>query len=239
MPVYLLSPNQADEFARLPEAAMDIHLGHSGNALQIVIGCRVAVTYDVDSFRSLAQAQGDQLIDIRAVPNGTPEAYCTALGATQALPALQPLEEDDVRSAISFLRTTPVGGIAPTPPAPTPVFGHLPFKAMTRTSEKFYRYEAFPASRRVTRTGLSSGSYAAPASEDPFTPTGLSAVGRYALPSLLPACWRYEIEPPVGTTIHCGASVPLYGQSGGAVEVCFPAGFAGGTNTGPSVIPEF
>jgi hypothetical protein len=64
----------------------------------------------------------------------------------------------------------------------------------------------------------------------PFTPTGLSAVGRFALPLLFPACWRYELTLPLGTRLFYGASVPLYGQSGGTVEVMFPDLF---TNVGP------
>jgi hypothetical protein len=37
----------------------------------------------------------------------------------------------------------------------------------------------------------------------------------------LPACYRYELQPDANTDIECGASVPLYGQSGGGVEVKF------------------
>jgi len=46
-------------------------------------------------------------------------------------------------------------------------------------------------------------------------------VARFALPSLMPACYRYELQPVTGTVIECGAAVPLYGQSGGGVEVKF------------------
>ena len=48
------------------------------------------------------------------------------------------------------------------------------------------------------------------------------AVARFALPNLMPACYRWELQPDSGTLIECGASVPLYGQSGGGVEVRFP-----------------
>jgi hypothetical protein len=37
-----------------------------------------------------------------------------------------------------------------------------------------------------------------------------------------PACFRWELQPPANELIECGASVPLYGQSGGGVEVRFP-----------------
>ena len=68
---------------------------------------------------------------------------------------------------------------------------------------------------------IAQDTYAAPASEAPFALTGFAAVVRFALPTLMPACFRYELQPVTGTTIECGAAVPLYGQSGGGVEVKF------------------
>jgi hypothetical protein len=68
---------------------------------------------------------------------------------------------------------------------------------------------------------IAQDTYAAPASEAPFAVTGFAAVARFALPNLMPACFRYELQPVAGTLIECGASVPLYGQSGGGVEVKF------------------
>src|SRR5215831_12422856 len=82
-----------------------------------------------------------------------------------------------------------------------------------------------------------SGTYGFPESELPFVPTGFAAVGRYALPDLPPACRRYEIIPPPGHTIECGASVPLYGQAGGGVEVRFPKTFTAATLSGPTILP--
>jgi hypothetical protein len=37
----------------------------------------------------------------------------------------------------------------------------------------------------------------------------------------MPACYRYELQPVAGTRIERGAAVPLYGHSGGGVEVKF------------------
>ncbi len=68
---------------------------------------------------------------------------------------------------------------------------------------------------------IAKDTYAAPASEAPFAPTGFAAVARFALPNLMPACFRWELQPVAGTHLECGASVPLYGQSGGGVEVKF------------------
>jgi hypothetical protein len=57
----------------------------------------------------------------------------------------------------------------------------------------------------------------APASEAPFALTGFTVVARFALPNLMPACFRYELQPDAGTPVECGAAVPLYGLSGGGV----------------------
>ena len=83
-----------------------------------------------------------------------------------------------------------------------------------------------------------AGTFGFPASELNFVPTGFAAVGRYALPDLPPACRRYEITPPTGYTLQCGASVPLYGQAGGGVEVMFPKKFKNAVTIQlPTVLP--
>jgi hypothetical protein len=42
--------------------------------------------------------------------------------------------------------------------------------------------------------------------------------------------FRWELQPNRGTSILCGAVVPMYTQAGGGVEVCFDTG---ATNIGP------
>jgi hypothetical protein len=112
----------------------------------------------------------------------------------------------------------------PAPPAPpTHIYGHLCFTRTSEPNDVFYRFEPWPKSYRIdpSKREISPGTYACPASEQPFVPTGFAAVGRYALPNIAPACFRWEIQPNAKTKFACGASVPLYGQSGGGVEVCF------------------
>lgn len=113
----------------------------------------------------------------------------------------------------------------PKPPTPpTVIYGHLAFRQHTRITDVFYRYEPWPSSRRIDQVNkrIAAGTYGCPASEVAYAPTGFAAVGRFALPNLAPACFRWELQPKHRTTIHCGASVPLYGQAGGGVEVYFP-----------------
>jgi len=122
------------------------------------------------------------------------------------------------------------------PPLPAASYGHLPFKGKCVGEEVFYRWEPFPKSRRIdknTNTVL-PGTFAAPATEVAFIACGFGAVSRFALPNLMPANWRWELRPPPKTVFRCGASVPLYGQAGGGVEVEFPTLF---TNVGPIANP--
>jgi hypothetical protein len=116
---------------------------------------------------------------------------------------------------------------ASTPSATGPVFGHLPFTSLVPANAQFYRWEAWPASRRVNRQTnvIAAETFGAPSSEVPFVPSGFAAVGRFALPGLPPACFRWELTPPVGHPFNCGASVPLFGQAGGGVEVEFATSF--------------
>ncbi len=145
------------------------------------------------------------------------------------------LENDRIVSSTEF-KLFPIGPF-PNPPQPRQwTYGHLPFIGLTGTSEVYYRWEPWPVSRRINQaTGMvAPGTFSAPLSEIPFMPTGFSAVARLALPGLLPACFRWELKPPPNTATRCGASVPLYGQSGGGVEVAFQGGFQ---NVGPIANP--
>ena len=82
--------------------------------------------------------------------------------------------------------------------------------------------------------------FASPKLDASFINSGLGAVARYALPSLLPACWRYQLTPASGTTVYYGACVPQFGQSGGGVEVMFPTVFPNhGPIPKPTVLPIF
>lgn len=130
----------------------------------------------------------------------------------------------------------PAGPFPPPPAPPTTVYGHLPFVGQCGRDEVYYRWEPFPTSRRIdpSTNAVSPGTFTAPLSEVPFVASGFGAVGRYALPGLSPANWRWELRPPRGTRFRCGASVPLYGQAGGGVECVFDSGFA---NVGPIANP--
>jgi hypothetical protein len=148
-----------------------------------------------------------------------------------------------------YQRRWPVMGIVLTGPnpiyprAPMPsaaaagTYGHLPYAGATQPDDVFYRCESFPTSTRVVQgpsPRVTPRTFAAPISELPFMATGFSVLGRYAIPRLPPACYRWEIQPTSGTTVACGLAVPMFGYAGGGVEVEFTQG---AVNRGPIANP--
>lgn len=122
------------------------------------------------------------------------------------------------------------------------VHGHLPFRGRTKGATVFYRAEPIPKSHYIDPVSghvqANGGLYAFPASEVPFVPTGFSAVGRYALPNVAPSIFRWELRAPAGVRFSAGASVPLYGQAGGGVEICIEQAFRNvGNISNPVILP--
>lgn len=216
----LLRVQNPAKFDENPEAAMGLHFGRdvqSGD-LYFVIGSVVALTALPDEFEEigpsirnyLRQEWHDQSLSVGARSEG----FETWLANLPNAPKLD------------YYRLSPRGIFRSPPWRPSTVYGHLPFETVSSDTSVFYRWEPFPVSRRITRTAtgadIAPGTFGGPPSEVPFNPTGLCAVARFALPNLMPASYRWEIQPQAGTVLYCGASVPLYGQSGGGVEVMFP-----------------
>ena len=235
----LINPDAFDDH---PELAMGVQIGRSGNRGLIVIGGLVVLQPDKQpdeeseisrGYLSLPWLQADLAREKRI---GIFESWLEALPCYDCEPAtaeeILPLLRDSPQKTFAerMLLAYIVGPLTPLPPAPgvsPSLHGHLPFGTRTSNRSIFYRWEAFPSpSRRIVlnqgKTTILRDTYAAPASEAPFVPSGFAAVARFALPSLMPACFRYELQPVAGTFIECGASVPLYGQAGGGVEVRFP-----------------
>lgn len=231
-----------EKFDDAPETAMDMHLAASqeGDAYA-VIGSRVAFLLLDPRERGETQETDSIALDWRSKSIDAAERkdlFTAWLNDLDTAPELDPRSRDEFVQEIRPRRSHDrngeiigfiVGPLAalPSPPLrPTSIYGHLPFGTLTDPDTVIYRWEAFPSSRRITRTSsggeIARDTYGAPASEVPFAPTGFGAVARFALPNLMPACFRWELQPIASTFIECGASVPLYGQSGGGVEVRFP-----------------
>jgi hypothetical protein len=96
----------------------------------------------------------------------------------------------------------------------------------TISNARYARFSAFRNDRRVDPlTGaFLPGTYATTIVDQPLAPSGFSAVGRYALPNVMPASFVHLLTASSGTVIYSGTVAPAYGQSGGGVEVYFPNG---------------
>jgi hypothetical protein len=237
MPIYSV-PNNLD-FARAPEIFSGIQMGRKNDRYFLVIGCQVAIEFDGDTPSDLNAFYARTWGNERA-SSGIIKLY------EEWMASLKPLEMDPYlttrEGVIAFVASVsfPTPPLFPPPPPNRPdlrpryippllpqnLNGHLPFETKTRPDEHFYRFEAWPKSLQL-KVGdpgiILAKTYASPSEELPFLNTGFAAVARNALPSLFPAVFRYELQPEAGKTIHCGAIVPSYGQSGGGVEVFFPA----------------
>jgi hypothetical protein len=225
-----------DDFAVAPEAGMDLQFGQFGNDYYLVIGGRVGVLLEADNFTEpnrFSERDGSYL-DQDWLTGGLAEEarvgmFNKWLSRLPDAPALSVATPAAAAPSLwsAFGPISPLGPLPPAPPRPPSIHGHLPFQTTTMPNTLIYRWESYPTSRRIDRAPypptIAADTYAAPASEVPFAPTGFAAVARFALPNLMPACFRYELQPVAGTVLECGASVPLYGQSGGGVEVRFPS----------------
>lgn len=231
-----LDNETSQAFSTHPELGMGIQLGAEEKGRYIlVIGSVVAFRFDeslIEKVENLDEIPWASKEGNRDEQEG---AFKSWLSGLPEAPPITPVATTIAHHLLQVVLLGPATPLAPPSPPPPIIYGHLPFTATTGPSDVFYRYEPFPTSRRINRaTGsIAPGTYAAPELEEPFMPTGFSAVARCALPSLFPARWKWKISP-VPTTIRCGASVPLYGQSGGGVEVMFPTG---ATNAGTVPYP--
>lgn len=113
-----------------------------------------------------------------------------------------------------------------------------PFVMKTVTGDVFYRLSPFPDDFRILPDdSVAPDAYATTLNDFPMVPSGLAAVGRYALPSRLPAVHCFEIRPPAGTNVAYGTVTPANGLAGGGVEAYFPNGCGKGSVKKRSTIP--
>lgn len=116
---------------------------------------------------------------------------------------------------------------------------HGSYLSTSRPGELFVRYSAFASDRRINQDGsVRPGTYVTTENDASHVPSGLAAVGRYALPNPAPAIYRFVLSPPDGTGIRCGTAAPKFNQAGGGVEVLFSADLPAGTASGPQSIAE-
>jgi hypothetical protein len=224
MAIFMLDDASRSLLAEAPEdfpGGQWVHVSHEDRTLQcIAVNGSVAVGFDRLLEEELGAFYEMVWPDIPA--DDEPEArtrtierrygswlQTLAARTVPAVPAPPPTRPDLV----------PAGVFNPSAPR-----GHLPFMTKAKPGVRFYRCEAWPRSLRLSPSGSSSiaaDTFASPQKERPFLPSGFAAVARCALPSWFPACFMYEFEPAPRTPMRCGAVVPMFGQSGGGVEVLF------------------
>jgi hypothetical protein len=240
MPLFNLRANVENEFVAAPEVDMAIQVGQKDDGEYVlVVGGQIAAILDQEAIEQLETAMGLEWMVQGNSRKQHEEGFRLWRKSLKGSPPITVVTPEVGRAISGFLARGM--GVVPPPPAFTaPPHGHLPFTLRTSPEDVFYRWEPYPRSRRINQASntVLPGTYGAPYSETQFIPTGFSAVSRFALPSLFPARWRWEIQPTAGTVIRCGASVPMYGQSGGGVEVMFPNGCqCRGPIANPVVIP--
>lgn len=225
MPIMQMPDDLAHELAHIPEVGMGMQAALIDDTAVLVVGGEIVILPDKEAAKQLeklterrwmrdTQNHEAQISDFNVWRSSLPVAH------NLTLPPQQP-----TKVLLGFICLGPIGPLPKAPIAPPAVYGHLQFHGVTQANDIFYRYEPFPTSRRInpaTNT-IAPDTFAAPKSEVKLTPSGFSAVARFALQSLFPARWRWELKPAAGVVLKCGASVPLYGQSGGGVEVMFVA----------------
>jgi hypothetical protein len=242
MTIFRLYSN-VQAFIGAEEVFPDVHLAKATRYC-LVVGCRVVITFD-----DALAGQLDALYRVtwRPIEGGIIRAdivrqrYDDSLKSLKPISDVEPGEVEPVSvpradfwsmMASAFPPPPPnrpgiVPAYPPPPSLPAKFYGHLPFQTTTNGNEHFYRFEAWPQSRKITvgaGGSVASGTYASPATELPFVTTGFGAVARAALPSYFPAVFRYVFQPTANAPMRCGAVIPNYGQSGGGVEVMFPHG---------------
>ena len=98
-------------------------------------------------------------------------------------------------------------------------------EAYTEEGEEFFRVTAYADDKRIREdNSLAPGSYATTKTDLTIVPSGLAAVGRFALPTRISARYVFRITPGEGVKIFYGTVIPNHGLCGGGVEVFFPDG---------------
>ena len=164
-------------FVERPEVFPDVHLARA-DALCLVVGCRVVITFDdklnqeLGYFFNFVWGRLGPALDL---PRTVLERYSWWLNRLDDAPGeASPVSVNRLdfwpMLAAAFPPPPPNRpGVAPayTPPPSLPAnyYGHLPFQTTSEPHEHFYRFEAWPQSRKITIGSpgqIAPGTYASP-----------------------------------------------------------------------------
>ena len=148
---------------------------------------------------------------------------------------IETIEEELVAGGITGINAT--HGTAPA--TFTGTISPIWEKTLTKP-QVFYRFCAIDLDPRIDSDGsVKPNTYATTESERPHVPSGLAAVGRFALPIRTSARHVRKITAPIGTVIRYGTVEPNFGLAGGGVEALFPNGLPpGSAESKTTEIPE-
>lgn len=220
MPILRLVEESRERLVRIPESGMGFQIirarvrpqeqrrvSFEDAGLLLVLNAEYVVPFNpVGDFMSLRTL--GELGELGELPEQVP-------GVLEREPEL-------VTDRIAILREGPESSPFIVPLA---VFRTAPLHSKTHLHQAFFRYSAFYPDHRVRPDGaFVPGTYATTFNDSRMVPSGLAAVGRYALPNPLPASHVYILVPQAGTPTIAGAVVPNFNQAGGGVEIQFPSG---------------
>ena len=230
----------SDLFDAIPELGMGYHFGvvegpnaEGGDEGVIVLNAQYAVTpKDVvnrESFERLLLLVGREV---------GPDIEVTIVSAPSVVPRRSIVPSEDI---VIFARS--FGGLISNLnyyKTLSKLHASPPFPLLTKSREDFVRFSAFRNDRRVQPDGsLLPGTYVTSKRDAAFAPSGFAVVGRYALPNMLPAIYRFDVSVPTRTPGLVGTVAPAFGQAGGGAEIEFTNGTPTGSVTGPTTIPEY
>jgi hypothetical protein len=210
---------KSDLFDALPELGMGFHFGVDSRTREgfIVLNAEYAISVEEvgggRAFRQLSEPKAD-VKDADIVPSQDVQEFLKSFGPR--------LSNHRAYLNRRTLHESP------------------PFQFQARANDLFVRFSAFRADRRIgPGNSLRPGTYATSATDARLALTGYGNVGRYALPNLLPAVYRFDITVPSGTSGLVGTVSPAFGQAGGGVEVELTGGAPTGSVQGPTKISDY
>ena len=165
-----------------------------------------------------------------------PQMFATYADFLSTFRAKNTLTEVFHLPALELLTTgislSPGGSTTPASSGPTVTWSKsttLVVSTITSATDHFYRLcSVNPDPRFNTISGqFAPGTYFTTDKDVSFVNSGLSAVGRFALPSAFPASNMYKSTPGAGVSVYIGTSRPAFGQAGGGVEALFPSAVPG------------
>jgi hypothetical protein len=208
MEAYFLSKFQIESSVGKPEAGMGYQSGTLGKQHGYIVASKVFVPA---APTSLGESEIEQY-------------YTKALAVQAPKPKHEARGSLNIGSVVG--RYFPSGLTAILGEAAIAVGSEFPEnEAYTEDGEEFFRLSAYSDDKRITEdNSLAPGSYATTNTDLTIVPSGLAAVGRFALPTRISARYVFRITPGEGVKIFYGTVIPNYGLCGGGVEVFFPEG---------------